>query len=155
MDKKKRLEIAALPLLAIIFILVMGSAMKKTGFFRTAPVRSGTPPPSGVRAGEASSATAAEIKALARPRRKRPSEELAWGRDPFVLQEAPAHESFSVHDLNLMGITWSADKKAYCAIINNELYLVGSMIGKFKVIEIRKDRVTVAGEKERYELLLK
>lgn len=153
MDNKKKLEIVMIPVLIAVFVTILGSSLKKIGLFGPKPaayVPSAKAPSS---AGVARLSFGAAAHEAAKKRADHA--ELGWGRDPFVLREATPQEASSIQSLSLMGVTWSSARKAFSAIINDEIVSSGSTVGKFKVIAIDKDRVIVTDGKENYELKIK
>jgi hypothetical protein len=146
---RQKLELVAIPVLALVLLLVLWSSLAKVGIFRSKG------PPKIAPAAALPEAGSRAIETREEPKKEAPIENLAWGRDPFVLREVSGEGASEIQDLSLMGITWSSDRKAYSAIVNDELVVVGSKVGKFKVVEIGKDRVRVADEKGTYDLNLK
>ena len=78
---------------------------------------------------------------------------LTWGRNPFVLEEIAPAEVNSTSNMKLMGIIMGADSKPK-AIINNEIYPVGSKIGPFTIKNIFKAKVVVSDGEKDYDLNL-
>lgn len=71
-----------------------------------------------------------------------------WGRDPFT----PAKEITSLMDLNLMGILW--DEANPQAIINDKIVKINDTIDNNRVIEIKKNSVTLTDGRNKIELKL-
>ena len=148
MDRKTRAEIIAIAVLISIFVLVFAGNMMKIMSRKSGgagkPASTEMPAPAAASQG---------IEPLFRPKAEEqkaqaPEGGLQWGRDPFVLPEAGGGGADSIAGLRLMGITTS-DKSKPAAIINNELYRIGSRIGKFTVKEILSSKVVVNdGEKD-------
>ena len=150
MDKKK-IELAAIPILIIVLALTIAGSLKKASVTgqRKPPLK-----------GAAEDITRM-VKEMAEGRgagkaaqKKLPLSELTWGRDPFTMQKIAGGEKGLIHSLSLMGISWSSQKNAYSAIINNEIVTIGSRIGAFTVTDIQKDRATVSDKNKSYDLFL-
>ncbi len=147
MDKKKKLELIAIPVLIMVLILAVAGSFKKG-------------PASGVKgpfikdAASLKARMAKGASARAMPEKASFSSELTWGRDPFAAHGTTGRGDEFSQGLNLMGISWSSKMNAYSAIINNEIVAVGSRVGRFAVTDIQKDRVTVSDGERSCDLLL-
>ncbi len=150
MADRKIIEKIALPALVLVFIIMFGNMANKTGILGRKPPPAPVPKISAGLMGPG----LGEVKAPEAAKKKAPPGDIGWGRDPFLPYEASFQEADSIQNLRLMGITSSLDKKTYSAIINDELVQIGSRVGKFELISIKKDRVIVKDDKARYELKL-
>jgi hypothetical protein len=143
MEKKKMKLIAMAALigvLALSFIINLQKTLQKmTG--RSKPQQTILP----------TKTQAQPIFAPAKAEAKRDVAAMSWGRDPFVLEEGFVSEAGKFSSLKLMGITSRGDGSQK-AIINNVIVSSGSVIGKFKVMEIRQNTVVVSDGNETYEL---
>ena len=75
----------------------------------------------------------------------------SWGRDPFVLGEAPQGEHAGAANLLLKGIVMEGTKPPK-AIINDEILTVGSTIQGYKVTHIARDKVVVTDGNKDFEI---
>ncbi len=73
---------------------------------------------------------------------------VSWGRCPFSGQVYSRNED--TVDLALTGIIW--DPRNPQALINGEVFGEGSFIGKFKIIKIYDDHVTIGSDSDSLEL---
>ncbi len=81
------------------------------------------------------------------------AKDIAWGRDPFVLHEGAMDEGMiEIKKLNLMGITLDNRTKSHKAIINDEILTIGSDIGRFKIVDIKRDSVVLSDGENEYQL---
>ena len=80
-------------------------------------------------------------------------EKLEWSRDPFSGKIYVDKNGTSEIDLSLSGILW--DEKTPRALIGNEIVKQGSMIGKYMVVRIDKNRVILNDGTKDMELTIK
>ena len=143
--QKKQTEIIVVVILAVVFVLSLVPFMR------------------GCR-GQTASKTAAlpghkyGLGVLAKGRNPAPEatvkhDSLTWGRDPFVLEEIAPAEVNSPSNLKLMGIIRGANSEPK-AIINNDIYPIGSKIGVFTIKKIFKEKVVVSDGEKDYDLNL-
>ena len=123
MDRDKQSKII-LGLVVLVFI-VMGLA----AILRPRSRESSAPAKTAVQA----AMPVAEVS-----RQRKASSFSGWGRDPFTMGTSAVELSGG---LVLSGIIWDA-KKPYC-IINDKVVKTGDEISGYKVVEIRKDSVSV------------
>ena len=126
--KKEQIEIIAVAVLVLFFLIFLSSTLKK---YRKSPAQSTKSVSRG--AARPASFTQAVEKS------KQTKVPQNWGRDPFVLQERGA--GAGVGSLVLSGIIW--DRKNPRAIVNNEIYKAGDKIGKVEILEIKEDSIIV------------
>jgi len=79
---------------------------------------------------------------------------IAWGRDPFMLEEPQDEGTAGAPKLRLMGITVGRDGSPR-AVINDQMVSKGSKVGKFKVLDILPNKVIVMDTDEMTEIVLK
>jgi len=72
-----------------------------------------------------------------------------WGRDPFVITQAPAANSSA---LALGGIVY--DEKDSYALINNQLLHIGDEVNGNRVVDIQQDTVILNDGNKNIELKL-
>ena len=148
---RKTIEKVGLPLLLLVFIVMIGNLLTQMGVLGR---RKASPSAAKPNIASPLSSRLVSDNAPETAKKTLPAGEMGWGRDPFVPYEMAFQEADSIQNLRLMGITASSDKKAYSAIINDEVMTIGSRIGKFEIISIKKDRVIVKDDKGRYDLKL-
>lgn len=78
---------------------------------------------------------------------------LDWGLDPFRVLVSAGVEVLEIGEWNLTGISWRQGRAA--AIINDKIIHQGDSLGKFKVVDISKDRVSIQEGDQTLELYLK
>jgi len=64
--------------------------------------------------------------------------ELAWGRDPFFFTKIK--KFYKGQQLLLKGISLGKDGRGY-AFVNDEIVTVGDVVGGYKVMEIKRDKI--------------
>jgi len=145
MDKKQKKEIIIMAVGAVILGLLLANNLGKVKV-KTASSTVGD--------------IADKVFQKAAPKKEVPRKDIAdtdtqWGRDPFTLHETGGGGEGGeyVSGLTLVGITEGAGIMP-SAIINDEIVKEGSKIGKFTVLSIKKDRVTVTDGKDKLELLI-
>jgi len=131
-DKDKQLKIVLGVVILIFAVMVLTAVFKPRHKKVAAPAKTAAQP-------EAVQQKAEAVK------ERRVSSFKDWGRDPFTVGTSAVELS---GDLVLSGIIWDA-KKPYC-IINEKVVKVGDEISGYKVVEIKKDSVSVhAGDQIR------
>lgn len=141
---KKRIQIIATAVLAIIFILVWANAFKvfKSKAATKAPAAPAITPPSiPFKAKQESSAET--------PKKEESKETLGWGRCPFSGKVYTSRQEGPV-SLKLSGIIW--DSKNPLAMINERVVKVGDTIAGNTVVEIKHDRVILNNGSSDFEL---
>lgn len=144
---RKRLELIGTAILVVVFVFLLSNSFKKT--------RPKRMPPSQAPSAKASPAQQAGF--IFGSKREIETKDIIdvkaepWGRNPFILEEVAKGDIDSIAGLRLMGVT-ASEKAKSMAIINNEIVSVGSVIGKFKILSISKDRVIVNDGERDYEL---
>jgi len=72
--------------------------------------------------------------------------------DPFVKFLENKQGASALGQLYLEGILW--DVKEPYAVINGEVYVVGQTVGDYKIVNIQKENVTLAGKGKTHNLKL-
>jgi len=101
------------------------------------------------RSSEPARAAAPAKKIVPKERRTKKTEFSEWGRNPFVPKGTPGQADSK---FVLEGIMWS--EKNPKAMVNNIVVGIGDEIGGKKVIDIKKDRVTLSDGTEKFTLRL-
>lgn len=137
MDRKK-IELIATIVLAIVFLVFLISTLKKVSKKpKAVPVVERK-----ITLTKHQKLTTKGPPAKSRAERVEAEEEitsLVWGRDPFVLLETGAMETGA--PISLGGIIW--DKRRPKAMINNEIYKVGDKIGNIEIVDIKRNSVLI------------
>lgn len=124
MDKDKQLKIVLGVVILIFAVMVLTAIFKSHRKKVAAPAKTA-----------AQEEVAQKTEA---PKQRKMSSFKDWGRDPFTMGTSAVELS---GDLVLSGIIWDA-KKPYC-IINEKVVKVGDEISGYKIVEIKKDSVSV------------
>ena len=123
MDKNKQAKIILGIVVLVFIVMVLAAILKPRHKQAAAPAK----------AAVQTTVQRAEVS-----RQRKVSSFRDWGRDPFTMGTSAAELS---GDLVLSGIVWDA-KKPYC-IINEKVIKVGDEISGYKVMDIKKDSVSV------------
>ncbi len=131
MDKDKQLKMILGAVILIFVVMVLVAIFK--------PHRKKAPAPA------KAAAQAEAVQRVEEVKERKVSSFKDWGRDPFTVGTNAVELS---GDLVLSGIIWD-DKKPYC-IINEKVVKAGDEISGYKVVEIKKESVSVrAGDQTR------
>jgi hypothetical protein len=126
-DKDKQLKIILGVVVLVFIVMVLAAILKPRHKEPAAPAKA---------------AAQTAVPRAEASRQRKVSSFSDWGRDPFTMGPRAVELS---GDLVLSGIIWDA-KKPYC-IINERVVKVGDEISGYKVVDIKKDSVSVrAGE---------
>lgn len=130
MDKDKQLKIILGAVILIFAVMALAAVFRPHRKPAVAPEKAFAQP------------VAQKVEAS---RERRTSSFSEWGRDPFTVGTNAIDLS---GDLVLSGIVWDS-RKPYC-IINEKVVKIGDEISGYKVVEIKKDSVSVqAGDQIR------
>lgn len=123
MDKDKQLKIILGVVVLVFIVMVLAAILRPRHREAAAPAKV---------------AAQAAVPRPEAPRQRKTSSFSDWGRDPFTMGTSAVELS---GDLVLSGIIWDA-KKPYC-IINERVVKAGDEISGYKVVDIKKDSVSV------------
>ncbi len=132
MDRKKK-EIFITVILGVILLIAISMNLKR---LKSTKKTTETPLSIEKPATEVSSKSIkanADVIALQKQRAN-----LVWGRDPFFFTQAK--KVYTGQKLFLKGISLGKDGKGY-VFVNDQILTVGDVVGGYKVMEIKKDRV--------------
>ena len=144
-----RKPVIILGVLACVMILVYARAF--------APHRTTAPPHPAPVTTSASAATPApgqvaassgRVSASHRAAQRAASQQVTWGRDPFLR----GRTTDTTSDLTLSGILWDASQPM--AIINGQTLHVGDQLEGYHVTEITQDHVSVSDGTQILQLLV-
>ena len=93
-------------------------------------------------------ASGGRVAADHRAAQRAASQQVAWGRDPFLR----GRTTDATSDLTLSGILWDANQPM--AIINGQTLHVGDHLEGYRVTEITQDRVSVSDGTQILQLLV-
>ena len=142
MDKKQKLKIA-LPILAVVMFFVwkpviMGSGPKDKDHNTHSSVGHS------VSSANISQADIAMMLNVGKTIKAR-TQYKDWDRNPFVLGQS--RDTMAVE-----GIVW--EQQIPKAMINGNIFGVGDIVGKIKIIDIKSESVVFEGEEGEFELYL-
>ena len=136
MDKQQKLQIA-LPVLAVVLIIVWGPMLFKGGSKKDKEQKASV--------GGVVQSGQEDLNALSRSgiRSRARTAHEEWGKNPFVLTEGPK----KAKSLTLEGIMWDAQNPT--AMIDGNFVVVGDKVGPNTVVAIGQNSVTLKnGDKE-------
>lgn len=143
--EKKKIELMAVGALVIIFLFALSGLIKWNKPRAVQPSSTDIPNPA-----EFTMPPNAETL----PAHTTRSEAASWGRDPFVLEETTLGHPSAIMSLSLKGIVAVSGSEPK-AIVNDEILVVGSSIGDFKILSIAEDKVIVNDGNQDFELSIR